>query len=257
MWLLILFLTTLSASCGQEVVPLLDCVIYRADTNTLLAFFGYASTYPTTVHIDVGENNFFSPGVIFRNQPTDFLPGLHQNEFATSFQVSGSQTQITWFLDGRTITAKNDSSLYCQASSNCTCPAGPPGPPGPPGPQGPRGQDGANGTFNLGKCREVVATNQPSKMQLFQDDSLPDELPMGSMLCTSDQEVGWGTPMCGLDAIAKCNPGEFLLTGSSECSFPLVLRASGELNLNSWKTSCIGIKIKRTFARATAVCCTP
>jgi hypothetical protein len=43
------------------------------------------------LHIDVGPNNFFSPGVRFRNQPTDFLPGPHPNDFATSFQVSAAQ----------------------------------------------------------------------------------------------------------------------------------------------------------------------
>ncbi|HEV8673476.1 MAG TPA: hypothetical protein VGX21_05470 [Methylomirabilota bacterium] len=55
-------------------------------------------TSPVT--IEVGENNFFSPGVLFRNQPTEFFPGVHHWVFATSFQVSGSQTQITWERHG-------------------------------------------------------------------------------------------------------------------------------------------------------------
>src|SRR6185312_16322964 len=62
--------------------------------------FGYVSSFATPVHVDVGPNNFFSPGVLFRNQPTDFLPGAHSNVFATNFQVSASTPQITWTLDG-------------------------------------------------------------------------------------------------------------------------------------------------------------
>lgn len=37
--------------------------MYDANTNTELAVFGYVSTFTTTVHIDVGPNHFFSPGV--------------------------------------------------------------------------------------------------------------------------------------------------------------------------------------------------
>jgi hypothetical protein len=38
-----------------------------------IAVFGYVSSFTTAVHIDVG------PGVLFRSQPTDFLPGAHPN----------------------------------------------------------------------------------------------------------------------------------------------------------------------------------
>jgi hypothetical protein len=65
---------------AQTVVPVLDCVIYNQSNNTLLAFFGYASSFATPIQIEIGVNNFFSPGVLFRNQPTEFLPGLHQRD---------------------------------------------------------------------------------------------------------------------------------------------------------------------------------
>jgi len=250
MWILVLLLTSLSASVqGQDLVPVLDCVIYNFNTNTLLAFFGYGSSSTQEIDIPVGPNNFFFPGTLFRNQPTAFQPNLHLNVFATSFQVSAGLTQITWFLNGNTVVAKNDTSLYCSLATNCSCPAGPAGPQGPPGP---RGANGINGTaFNVGSCHEVVVKNTGSVVQQMQGNVWPDKLPNDTMLCYTDPEVG-----CGLDAIAPCGKGEFLLTGQSECSFPLVLRASGELTQNSWKTSCLGIKIKNTFAKATAVCCT-
>jgi hypothetical protein len=44
-----------------------------------IAVFGYVSSFTIAVHIDVGPNSFFGPGVVLRNQPTDFLPGAHPN----------------------------------------------------------------------------------------------------------------------------------------------------------------------------------
>jgi hypothetical protein len=81
----------LSAQPPGTLVPTLHCVVFNPSTNTVLAFFGYASTFSTTVHVDVGPHNFFSPGVLFRNQPTEFLPGFHGSVFATSFTISSPQ----------------------------------------------------------------------------------------------------------------------------------------------------------------------
>src|SRR5215471_2596758 len=91
---------------GQDVIPLV-CVRYQMSTNTLDAYFGYATAAPG--HFDIGLSNFFSPGVLFRNQPIDFETGIHENVFVTSFQVSASQPQITWFVNGRFVVAKTGS----------------------------------------------------------------------------------------------------------------------------------------------------
>ena len=98
------------------VAPVLKCVRYHTEPerdNVLEAFFGYISSHSAAVTIDVAENNFFSPGVIDRGQPTVFQPGVHEEVFSTTFALSGSQTQVTWFLGGHTTTAKNDHRLYC------------------------------------------------------------------------------------------------------------------------------------------------
>lgn len=92
---------------GQQVIPLPPCIRFNVNTNTVDSYWGYAATAP--VHFDIGQNNFFSPGVLFRNQPTDFQAGVHENVFVTSFPISASQTQITWFLNGRTEIARQDS----------------------------------------------------------------------------------------------------------------------------------------------------
>src|SRR5262245_3279158 len=88
---------------GQEVIPLAPFITYDVSTNTVYTYWGYAATAP--VHFDVGRDNFFFPGVMFRNQPTDFQAGVHEKLFVTSFSVSASQPQITWFVDGRGATA--------------------------------------------------------------------------------------------------------------------------------------------------------
>jgi hypothetical protein len=102
-----------ASASAQDLLPLLQCQTLDPNTNEVIAVFGYVSSFDTTVHIDVGPNNFFSPGVLFRNQPTDFDPGLHLNAFATSFQQSIDQPQITWFLNGAFVVANGASGPSC------------------------------------------------------------------------------------------------------------------------------------------------
>src|SRR5262245_62072590 len=95
---------------AQEITPMLSCTTWSDTDNTVTAFFGYAMTGSpgTTVTIPVGPSNFFSPGAIFRNQPTEFEAGVHDRVFVTSFPIAASQTQLAWFLNGRTVVAKGD-----------------------------------------------------------------------------------------------------------------------------------------------------
>ena len=88
----------------------LSALRYNVNTDTLDTYWGYAATAP--VHLDVGQNDFFFPGVLFRHQPTDFQAGVHENVFMTSFQVSASTPQITWFLNGRSETARMTNPPY-------------------------------------------------------------------------------------------------------------------------------------------------
>src|SRR6266850_7585329 len=97
---------------GQEIIPLLRCVRLQPEPNTLDVFFGYYSSYPTTVHIDF-DNNLFYPGEENRNQPTDFLPGMHENVFVASYQAAIFQPELTWVILGRSVTAKSDVRLSC------------------------------------------------------------------------------------------------------------------------------------------------
>lgn len=87
-----------AGAAHAAIAPTVDCATYEPETNTLMSIWGYNGD--DTVDIPIGSDNFFSPGVLTRGQPTTFLPGPHPNLFETQFQVSASQPQITWFLDG-------------------------------------------------------------------------------------------------------------------------------------------------------------
>jgi hypothetical protein len=97
---------------GQDpnLLPRLTCVRTNVVTGALFepeltAVFGYVNSSGSTIHEDIGEHNFFSPGVLNRGQPVDFLPGRHPVAFQTSFQPSASLTQVSWFLRGETAVA--------------------------------------------------------------------------------------------------------------------------------------------------------
>ncbi len=169
---------------AQQIVPVLNCVTFNTSTNTLTGFLGYASSYPGPVIRQVGDDNFFFPGVPDRGQPTEFLPGVHDRVFIVSFQVSVSMPALSWFLDGQSA-LQNDATRACSPRSrgawdgattyawgDIVVHAGlpwvsngsgtfgepgvssewtvwptvaPPGPQGPPGPAGPQGPPGASG----------------------------------------------------------------------------------------------------------------
>ena len=99
-----------AAFAHAAVVPILNC----ADVNgtQVTGTFGYNNTGAATT-IDVGLDNFFSPGAVFRGQPASFDPGRHDRVFSTTFTASTSLTQITWLLDGNTATASSTSTPSC------------------------------------------------------------------------------------------------------------------------------------------------
>jgi len=278
--LLLSFLVFISLVRGQiqgEVIPLLDCVVYHPDTKKLDAFFGYASSH--AVPVIIGEdNNFFFPGPPNRNQPTVFQPGVHEGVFFTSFDVNSEIPQLTWVLDQSTATASNDTALYCN-NQNCSCRVGPMGPPGPEGPPGPKGEDGkdgkdgaqgaqgppgvngtngtngkdgVNGTCTCNqRCRIVTVTKTPTiAKQLNDDEDVPEVIPEGTYVYAKISPL-----TCGMDAIASCNPGEYMMSGGGECSFPMVMRKSKPASLTSWIVGCLGIKTKSSSVTANAVCC--
>ena len=144
--------------CAQSVAPILNCVEYDASTNTLTAHFGYVNTNASTVLITLGASNFFSPAPLSRGQPTSFLPGIHNDLFSVS-QTLDVTTSLTWNLDGLSVTATNDPSLYCSTCTDIPGPEGAAGAIGPQGPQGPQGPTGLQG--NAGPAGADGAPGSP------------------------------------------------------------------------------------------------
>lgn len=67
------------------------------DHGDTYAQFGYTSFQATDVTIPEGNNNIFVQDPQFRNQPTVYHPGVHQNVFGTTFDP---WIGLSWFLNG-------------------------------------------------------------------------------------------------------------------------------------------------------------
>jgi hypothetical protein len=262
-------------SFGQfqpKVVPTIDCVTAHPDTGTLDVFFGYASSYTGLVTLDAGSRNFFFPGSQNRNQPTVFLPGVHDRVFFTSFTPSPQQTELSWSLDGTIVTAFDDLSMYCgrarpvtnwkgqwnstssyligdavshlgsswlalQESTNVEPIDGAAwatiARKGEMGAQGPQGPKGDSGATGPQGLQGIQGPAGPVGPQG------PPGIPGGSILLGYVTVVAT-TPVSGANiAIAEC-PADYLrLTGGGECSRGSVL-ASTPFNNRAWKTQCSG-----------------
>jgi hypothetical protein len=107
-------------AASDTLVPILDCATVSADGTTETAFFGYTSTFSSPVNVDVGPNNFFTPGALYRGQPTVFNPGNFPHEFATTFSLAAGQSILDWFLNGSDVRA-NEATPTC--GSGTTSPA--------------------------------------------------------------------------------------------------------------------------------------
>ena len=133
-----------ASSTTLGVAPLLDCVNFDQADNLLTSTWGYVNTGDTTVSIQLGLQNYFSPPPGIQGQPVDFDPGTFHNVFQTTIYL-GNSSSTTWNLDGFTVTATNDPNNYC-STYGVPGPAGPEGPTGATGPAGPQGPQGPAGT---------------------------------------------------------------------------------------------------------------
>jgi len=92
---------------SQPVTPVLNCVRNNGG-GSFTAFFGYNNSNSNGVYIAPGSKNYFSPNPSYRNQPKVFLTGLQSNVFSVDFDGDN----LTWYLDGNSVTA-NKKSTAC------------------------------------------------------------------------------------------------------------------------------------------------
>lgn len=95
-----------------ELRPIRNCVTYTSSINRFDAYFGYASSYETTVTVPVGSANELSPAPSDRSQPTVFEPGVHDRVFFASFSPVGQQS-LTWLLERSTVVADTNVLHAC------------------------------------------------------------------------------------------------------------------------------------------------
>ena len=75
-----------------SVKPIYHCA-EPMDDGSYIGHFGYRVLCPKSdkpvedVFIDIGDDNYFTPGAIDRGQPKIFLPGEHVDEFEVEFTV--------------------------------------------------------------------------------------------------------------------------------------------------------------------------
>ncbi|MGH7272493.1 MAG: hypothetical protein ACREJ3_18855, partial [Polyangiaceae bacterium] len=80
--------------------PRLECIT-QPTTTEFRAVFGYENSFGSNVTVPVGPQNGFTPAPADRRQPTTFAAGVH----ASTFFVPFDGTNLTWTLDGQSVTA--------------------------------------------------------------------------------------------------------------------------------------------------------
>lgn len=90
------------AEAQATVVPVLDCMEYKANINAVTAHFGYVNTAVDVVDVPFGQYNFFTPSPPFRGQPTTFNTGTQRRVFSVTFPAS---SYVEWNLDGSKVKA--------------------------------------------------------------------------------------------------------------------------------------------------------
>jgi hypothetical protein len=109
--------TPAAAQAPNHVYPYVNCVDILPELH-LRVHFGYVSTFRSAVTFSIGPDNFMSPGVINRGQPTEFQPGFHDRAVTTAFQLSGRFPALSWVVQQNASgPATWNTSLLCGVRS--------------------------------------------------------------------------------------------------------------------------------------------
>jgi len=93
--------------------------------GSAIGHFGYRVSCPESdkpveeVFVEIGDDNYFTPGPIDRGQPKIFLPGEHVDEFEAEFtaEETGKEKNPGWTV--RKIGIRVDFSKTKDASLDC------------------------------------------------------------------------------------------------------------------------------------------
>ena len=95
---------------GQDIQPIYEGWVGNAD-GTFTFHFGYLNrNYEEQPHLEVGANNFLSPGPADQGQPTYFYPRTQRYQFSVTVPATWGQNQeLIWEL------THNGSTQYAYA----------------------------------------------------------------------------------------------------------------------------------------------
>jgi hypothetical protein len=101
-----------AAAGNGPTKPMLECVSVSGD-GSYTAVFGSSNPSANDQVVPIGADNSFSPGASDRGQPTVFAGGRQ----AATFSIPFDGTDLTWNLNGRSVTASS-ASASCGAGPN-------------------------------------------------------------------------------------------------------------------------------------------
>jgi hypothetical protein len=90
----------------EKIIPILECVNENSD-GTYTAHFGYdnPNSFVVVVNAEDYQNEFEPPPIFRTGQPEGFVPGRVADWFSVLFDGN----DLTWNLDGHTVTANRNS----------------------------------------------------------------------------------------------------------------------------------------------------
>ena len=109
------------------IEPIFHCA-ENLDGETVIAHFGYRRTCPLTdkpfsdAFIQIGENNYFSPGPVDKGQPKVFVEGERVDEFEVEFSVQEVQSGTIFRWTVNNLEAIVDFSKAKDAFMECGIP---------------------------------------------------------------------------------------------------------------------------------------
>jgi hypothetical protein len=281
--LLSVFAASAAVAQPTGVAPFVDCVYLSPSGNLVTAFFGYNSVNSGSVTVPVGSSNHVTPSPVNWGQVTTFAPGIQHDAWIATFDLTATSS-ITWSVLGMSVTASNDSTLYCtmpvgtpglegaQGPAGDQGPTGLPGLPGVMGPTGPRGATGPQGATGLpglpgltglaGRgatgAQGLAGPKGPTGPQGAIGPQGPQGpagppgpsavLPVIRVVVADGDSEGEDDDSVNR-ATASCNEGEVFLGGGGICTASGAQLASSLPTGSGWTVSC-----DTGAARAVAVC---
>jgi hypothetical protein len=101
-----------AAAADATVLPVLSCVVPQS-SGGFTAVLGYSNSSGSSVRIPLGAKNKFTPTRYDGNQPTTFLPGVHQGVFS----VRVTHPSAKWMLGSTKLFLDDAAAPRCPPST--------------------------------------------------------------------------------------------------------------------------------------------